>query len=303
MHSSSLPVVDSSKGAQPSRLAAGAMKASASVADIGKEHSGGPQQRCLGKSVSARELGLDFLRALTEQSGPTRGLGRTRFTSWGPGPPKAGSTRWRRDLRLEKKSRIFESSGHPATQFKKMYERGDLPVMIKHGARSYLEWKVPISKLDYQHFLPVFIDGMREKSEPYRFVAREGSLTLLREGNEAKILSAVPQLVAPLKQALNTRDPDTVVNTLHVLQLLAKTSPLVGESLVPYYRHLLPILNIFKAKKRNTRDLMDYAQRKQDWRNLGTLIEETLNVLESTGGEDAFVNIKYMVPTYESCVY
>lgn len=34
--------------------------------------------------------------------------------------------------------------------------------------------------------------------------------------------------------------------------------------------------------------------------NLGDLIDETLQVFERHGGEDAFINIKYMVPTYES---
>ena len=36
--------------------------------------------------------------------------------------------------------------------------------------------------------------------------------------------------------------------------------------------------------------------------NVGDLIHETLEVLERYGGEDAFINIKYMIPTYESCV-
>lgn len=36
--------------------------------------------------------------------------------------------------------------------------------------------------------------------------------------------------------------------------------------------------------------------------NVGSLIDETLQILERYGGEDAFINIKYMVPTYESCV-
>ena len=30
--------------------------------------------------------------------------------------------------------------------------------------------------------------------------------------------------------------------------------------------------------------------------------QETLELLEMHGGEDAFINIKYMIPTYESCV-
>lgn len=51
----------------------------------------------------------------------------------------------------------------------------------------------------------------------------------------------------------------------------------------------------------NTGDKIDYSQHKNE--NLGDLIEETLQLLEKSGGEDAFVNIKYMVPTYESCLY
>ena len=34
----------------------------------------------------------------------------------------------------------------------------------------------------------------------------------------------------------------------------------------------------------------------------GDLIHETLELLEMHGGEDAFINIKYLIPTYESCV-
>jgi hypothetical protein len=35
---------------------------------------------------------------------------------------------------------------------------------------------------------------------------------------------------------------------------------------------------------------------------LGDLIQQTLELFETHGGEDAFINIKYMIPTYESCV-
>lgn len=45
---------------------------------------------------------------------------------------------------------------------------------------------------------------------------------------------------------------------------------------------------------------IDYSQRKGN--NLGDLIQQTLELFEMHGEEDAFINIKYMVPTYESCV-
>ena len=36
--------------------------------------------------------------------------------------------------------------------------------------------------------------------------------------------------------------------------------------------------------------------------NLGDQITETLELFECFGGEDAFINIKYMIPSYESCM-
>jgi len=50
----------------------------------------------------------------------------------------------------------------------------------------------------------------------------------------------------------------------------------------------------------NCGDRIDYSQRKQ--KNLGDQIQSTLELFEANGGDDAFINIKYMVPTYESCV-
>jgi len=62
----------------------------------------------------------------------------------------------------------------------------------------------------------------------------------------------------------------------------------------------LPIFNLYKNKNKTTGDKIDYGQRKKT--NIGELIQETLELFEQTGGEDAFINIKYMIPTYESCV-
>lgn len=75
---------------------------------------------------------------------------------------------------------------------------------------------------------------------------------------------------------------------------------MIGEALVPYYRQILPIFNIFRNNNTSIGDKIEYSQRKR--LNLGDLIGETLELLEQTGGEDAFINIKYMIPTYESCV-
>jgi hypothetical protein len=87
---------------------------------------------------------------------------------------------------------------------------------------------------------------------------------------------------------------------LQLLQKLVVSADMLGEALVPYYRQILPILNLFKNKNVNVGDSIDYGQRKRTC--IGELVLETLQLFETYGGEDAFINIKYMVPTYESCI-
>merc|ERR1711881_101880 len=188
------------------------------------------------------------------------------------------------------------------TEFRRFYDRGDLPIQIYHGAvGGKIAWKVDIEKLDYHHYLPIFFDGLREKEDPYRFLAVQGVYDMLDKGG-SKILPVVPQLIIPIKTALNTRDAEVIATTLKVLQCLVLAGEMIGEALVPYYRQILPVFNIFKNKRLNLFDSIDYSQRKR--LNLGDLIDETLQVLEQHGGEgeETFINIKYMVPTYESSI-
>jgi len=186
------------------------------------------------------------------------------------------------------------------SEFRRFYDRGDLPIKVDHqGSISKTEWKISPEQLDYHHYLPIFFDGLREKIDPYRFLAIMGTYEMLEAGG-SKILPVIPQLVIPIKTALNTRDPDIVQITLKVIQKLVLSGEMIGEALVPYYRQLLPIFNLYKNKNNNIGDKIEYNQRKK--LNLGDLVQETLELLEQTGGEDAFINIKYMIPTYESAV-
>lgn len=186
------------------------------------------------------------------------------------------------------------------TQFRFFYDRGDLPMQVAfEGATRKLEWRVDFSKLDYHHYLPIFFDGIRELEEPYKFIARQGTYDLMEKGKQ-KILSVVPQLIIPIKSALNTRHPEIVCETLKIIQKLVLSADMVGEALVPYYRQILPIFNLMKHKNVNLGDRIEYTQFQRV--NIGDLINETLELLELHGGEDAFINIKYMVPTYESAV-
>lgn len=79
--------------------------------------------------------------------------------------------------------------------------------------------------------------------------------------------------------------------------LLPKDSR-IAVDLVPFFRLLLPSLNLYRDHNVNLRDAIDYDRVGR----LADVIEETLMLLERCGGKDAFVNIKYSIPTYESCM-
>jgi len=229
-------------------------------------------------SSSAPDLSMVFTgQPFSGFGGASRGIP--------PGPPKAGST---------------ASRPIPRSEFRRFYDRGDLPISIFHGAvGGKIAWKVDVEKLDYHHYLPIFFDGLREKEEPYRFLAVQGAYDMMEKGG-SKLLPVVPQLIVPIKIALNTRDPELMATIMKVMQTLVLSGEMIGEALVPYYRQILPVFNIFRGKNHNQGDLIEYGQRKR--MNLGDLISETLQIFEIHGGEDAFINIKYMIPVYESCV-
>merc|ERR1711957_661648 len=152
------------------------------------------------------------------------GVGRPGLAA--PGPPRAGST-LRRPI--------------TKTEFRRFYDRSDLPIQIFHGAvGGKIAWKVDVGKLDYHHYLPIFFDGLREKEDPYRFMAVQASYDMLEKGGP-KILPVLPQLIIPMKTALNTRDSECMTTVMKMMQKLALSGELIGEAMVPYYRQLLPI--------------------------------------------------------------
>ncbi|KAI8927748.1 parkin co-regulated protein-domain-containing protein [Entophlyctis helioformis] len=221
------------------------------------------------------------------------------FAPPGSSPPKAGAFLPRKTaVQPSKPQDPFSEKHKEKTSFRKLYDRGDFPISVNHDAKgNKINWKVDIEKLDYHHYLPLFFSGLCETEEPFAFLARQGIHDLLDKGGN-KILPVVPQLIIPIKKALNTRNIQVITTTLKVLQHLVESADMVGEALVPYYRQILPIFNLFKNKNVNIGDGIYYSQQKRE--NIGDLIQETLEKFELTGGEDAFINIKYMVPTYES---
>lgn len=207
-----------------------------------------------------------------------------------------------RTLSLPKTSHIRPRTLGVKTLLREQYDRGVLPIKVLHsGSINKIQWTTEPSSLDLKAVFPVFIDGLREKIDPYRFLAILGSFDIIEKSTTERIVETIPLIIQPLKMALNTRDLDIIAVCLKFLLKLLTTHPEVGKYLVPYYRQVLPIFNIMRGVNKNLHDKIEYNQRKG--LNISDLITETLNLMETTGGDDAFINIKYMVPTYESCIY
>lgn len=68
---------------------------------------------------------------------------------------------------------------------------------------------------------------------------------------------------------------------------------------MPYYRQLLATCNLYKNINVNLGEGIDVNRDNR----IGDVIEDTLHILENCGGPNAFINIKYMIPTYESTMH
>ncbi|CAL4129442.1 unnamed protein product, partial [Meganyctiphanes norvegica] len=179
---------------------------------------------------------------------------------------------------------------------KKVYE------YFEHNQSIILRKKRHVTLLsqlaDYRKKLPLIYNLLERIAFSYILYIKYNLILFVRGGEHT--FNVLNEFNLFLIRALNTRNPRVICTVLKVLQELVTSAALVGEALVPYYRQILPTLNLFKHKNVNSGDEIDYSQQRRE--NLGDLIQETLEMLERHGGRDAYINIKYMVPTYQSCV-
>jgi len=84
--------------------------------------------------------------------------------------------------------------------------------------------------------LPLFVDGLKEKTDPYRFLAILGSFELIEKNKTNQIIECLPLIIMPLKTALNTKDNDIVSVVCKFIQKILNDHPDVGKELVPFYR-------------------------------------------------------------------
>ena len=185
-----------------------------------------------------------------------------------------------------------------ATDFQKYYSRGDFPISVSFsGANRSLKWLVNPDKIDLARYLPLFLMGLTEEEEPFAFIGEQTSHQAI-QANPDKLEEVLPDLVLPIKHSLDSKNSQIVIRGLKVMQTLLQTNKRTAELMIPFYKNLLPAFNRHIHHNLNLGDHTEYSQKKRV--NVSDLMIETLNIMESNGGPDAFANIKYMLPLYQS---
>ncbi|XP_017015121.1 parkin coregulated gene protein homolog [Drosophila takahashii] len=200
---------------------------------------------------------------------------------------------------------IFKRKPVKETVFKIYFNRGDIPCVMSGRSSKQdptkerpVKWHCVPENLDYCYYLPIFVDGLADMDYDTRLLAVNGAIDLIMRSPK-KVLPVLPKLILPLKRAFQTRDKRIIISALQVIQLMVRLGPCVGQALVPFYRQLLAVCNLYKNINVNLGEGIDPDRNCR----IGDVIEDTLKLLEYCGGPNAFINIKYMVPTYESSVF
>ena len=130
-----------------------------------------------------------------------------------------------------------------------------------------------------------------------------GSLDLIVNAGEHIDSRTLTKIILSLKKGLTTFHPLIIEKILIILQkLVTLRDGTVGITLVSYFNHFLPVISIIQQREQDQNQkysrIIDDFQKNSSF-DLLRSIDETLFILERFGGPDAFLNIKYSIPTYE----
>lgn len=99
---------------------------------------------------------------------------------------------------------------------------------MRDQPRQPIYWHREPTGMDVAKWLPIFLEGIREYEEPYRFLAIMGCQDLVEEGG-ARLHSFAADMVPALKKALNTREPTIVSVAIELMKSVLTADPEVGS--------------------------------------------------------------------------
>ena len=212
---------------------------------------------------------------------------------------------------------VFQAqTAFPPTNFSVLYHQGDIPCRVDlkggedekpggpPGGRAIL-WTNPggVKKLDLDKYLPVFVEGLREKAEPQTFLATAG-LDEMLDGVPVKVLiKQLRGIIYPLKDGLRTLDDEVVFRVLNAIHKIGKRSDALAEAFVQYFPVILPVVELLRNKyakfgrvvarpksvKADPKKFVKLERLKRNEPDLYALIQNILEYFERHGGLHAYV--------------
>ncbi|KAG2427630.1 hypothetical protein HXX76_012281 [Chlamydomonas incerta] len=170
------------------------------------------------------------------------------------------------------------------------------------GARSsaFTAWGSELpGEVDPATWLPVFMDGIREYEEPYRFLAIRGSEDLMYRAGDT-LHHFADALVAPLKVALDTREPTTVAVALQLMNNAIRLDPAVAAVWAPHYWQFAQVLNLFRGRGGGL--VVDMGYNKRDAASCGRLATAFMTDFEIAGGQLATAAVRRYSPGHDPAV-
>ena len=126
-------------------------------------------------------------------------------------------------------------------------EENEKPTGRPPGGRALI-WITPIKELNLEDILPIFVDGLREKSEPLIFMAERGVQEIIAKTSVKKMIKGIRSIVYPLKDNLRTLDDEICVKTIKMCQQICLKSDKLAEAFVPHFHIILPMFEVVQNK-------------------------------------------------------
>uniref|UniRef100_A0A914E0G6 Uncharacterized protein n=2 Tax=Acrobeloides nanus TaxID=290746 RepID=A0A914E0G6_9BILA len=178
------------------------------------------------------------------------------------------------------------------------YEDRQLPVrVIDQGKSRGIEWQIDPNTLklnEARELLKIFASGLFIEKQPYNFIAVCGFQDLLKTNFGPQILAQTLVDIIPfVRKGLDSKSISKRTEMLSLIQQMASNG--CGPLLVPFYRMLLPPLR--KTSSRNRTSISTDIST-TEWDRYLHAVDKTLSMLEESGGPNAYINIKYIIPCY-----
>ena len=192
-------------------------------------------------------------------------------------------------------------------EFSILYKSSELPADKDSGSfmggKDCLRWKIdgaPFEEdFDIAKWLPVFVEGAQETTEPMRLIALTGSKQMI-QADWRIIGPLIPAIVSALRRALNSKTPLATAAALDIVRCLLTTHPGACDAMMRCdgYRRMAPVPNLFikcTEKVRTGYELKMVGGQKQ---RLCDVIDDVLNLMARQGGVRGLALLKSYIPTF-----